>query len=275
MLHQSLRRFAITGLCAAACLASFGAGFAARADQDPWPDLKEALFGDRPIADGTGVIRLEAPYRAYDAAIVPVTVAAEIAQTAERYIKSVTLVIDNNPAPVAAVFHMTPRSGSARIATRVRINAYTNVRAVAETNDGALYMDTRFVKASGGCSAPALKDQDQSLARLGRMKLKQSKPVRLGQPNEAQLLISHPNYSGLQMDQVSRHYIPAHYVQDVEISYGNETIMTVEGAISLSEDPSFRFSFVPEGPGVLTVEVRDTEDAVFTRSWPIEPEAGS
>ena len=106
-------------------------------------------------------------------------------------------------------------------------------------------------------------------------KLKQSTPVRLGQPNEAQLLISHPNYSGLQMDQVTRHYIPAHYVQDVRISYGNETIMTVEGAISLSEDPSFHFSFVPEGPGALSVEVRDTEDAVFTQTWPVEPEAGS
>ena len=51
--------------------------------------------------------------------------------------------------------------------------------------------------------------------------------------------------------------------------------MTVEGAISLSEDPSFHFTYVPEGPGALTVEVRDTEDAVFTGSWPVEPEAGS
>lgn len=271
MMDLSLRRFAMLGLLAA----GFQAGPAAAEEDDAWSDLKEALFGDRPIAAGEGVVRLEAPYRAYDAAIVPITLVAEIPQAAERYIKSLTLVIDNNPAPVAAVFNMTPRSGTARISTRVRINAYTNVRVVAETNDGALYMDRKFVKASGGCSAPALKDQDKAMARLGRMKLKQSAPVRLGQPNEAQLLISHPNYSGLQMDQVTRHYIPAHYVQDVKISYGNETIMTVEGAISLSEDPSFRFSFVPEAPGALSVEVRDTDDAVFTQSWPVEPEAGS
>ena len=268
MMDLRVRRFAMIGLAAA-----FVARPAAGAEDEAWPDLKEALFGDRPIAAGEGVVRLEAPYRAYDAAIVPITMVAEMPQTAERYIKSVTLVIDNNPAPVAAVFNMTPRSGTARISTRVRINAYTNVRAVAETNDGRLYMDAKFVKASGGCSAPALKDQDKAMARLGRMKLKQSTPVQLGQANEAQLLISHPNYSGLQMDQVTRHYIPAHYVQDVKITYGEQTIMTVEGAISLSEDPSFHFSFVPEGPGALTVEVRDTEDAVFTQSWPVEPKA--
>ena len=77
------------------------------------------------------------------------------------------------------------------------------------------------------------------------------------------------------MDQLTRHYIPAHFVQDVRVSYGDDLIMTVEGAISLSEDPSFRFTYVPEGPGELSVEVRDTDDAVFTGSWPVTPQIGS
>jgi sulfur-oxidizing protein SoxY len=248
---------------------------AAGAKYDPWPDLKAALFQDRPILAGDGVIQLDAPYRAQDAAIVPITMAAEIPQTAERYIKTITLIVDNNPAPVASVFHLTPHSGSATISTRLRVDAYTNVRAVAETNDGKLFMAAKFVKASGGCSAPALKDQDKAMARLGKMKLKQSTPVRLDQPNQAQLLISHPNYSGYQRHPLTLYYIPGHFVQDVKISYGDRTILTVEGAISLSENPSFHFTYVPEGPGALTVEVRDTEDAVFTRSWPVEPEAGS
>jgi sulfur-oxidizing protein SoxY len=243
--------------------------------EDPWPDLREALFDDRPIHDGAGVISLDAPYRAYDAAIVPITMAAEFGQSEERYIKSITLVVDENPAPVAAVFQLTPQSGTATISTRIRVNAYTNVRAIAETNNGALYMATKFVKASGGCSAPASKDADEAMARLGRMKLKQSTPVALGEPNEVQLLISHPNYSGLQMDQLTRHYIPANFVRDVRITYAGQTIMTVEGAISISEDPSFHFSYVPQGPGEFAVEVRDTEDAVFSRSWQINPGAGS
>ena len=109
-----------------------GATLAAASEDDPWPDLREALFEDRPIQDGSGVISLEAPTRAYDAALVPVTLTAEMAQTSERYIKSITLVIDKNPAPVAAVFNTSPLAGSATIATRIRINEYTNVRAIAE-----------------------------------------------------------------------------------------------------------------------------------------------
>ena len=222
-----------------------------------------------------GVISLEAPYRAYDAAIVPITITAEIPQSPERFIKTITLLIDKNPAPVAAVFGLGPQNGSATIATRVRVNEYTNVRAIAEMNDGALYMASKFVKAAGGCSAPALKDQENALARIGRMKLKQSAKVEAGEPNQVQLLISHPNYSGLQMNQVTRHYIPAHYVQDIKVSYGGRTIMTVEGAISLSEDPSIHFSYVPEGPGQIDVEVQDTDGNVFKRSWPVEPAASS
>lgn len=257
------------------CALAFGSASAATGEDEAWPDLREALFDDRPILDGAGVIGLDAPVRAYDAAIVPIIMVAEIPQSDDRYIRSITLIIDNNPAPVAAVFQLTPRSGNATIATRVRVNAYTNIRAVAETNDGALYMATKFVKASGGCSAPASKDQDQAMARLGRMKLKQSRPVTVGEPNEVQLLVSHPNYSGLQMDQITRLYTPAHFVQDVEVRYAGEVIMTVEGAISISEDPSFHFSFVPDGPGNFAVEVRDTEGAVFSESWQISPEAGS
>ena len=248
---------------------------AAAEEDDPWPDLRDTLFADRPIEDGAGVISLEAPYRAYDAAIVPVTIKAEMPQSDARYIKAITLVIDKNPAPVAAVFGLSPLNGDATIATRVRVNEYTNVRAIAETNDGRLYMAQKFVKASGGCSAPALKDQEASLARLGKLKLKQSARVEPGEPSQVQLLISHPNYSGLQMNQLTRHYIPAHYVQDVSVTYGGQTLLTVEGAISLSEDPSVHFSYVPQGPGEISVEVRDTEDNVFSKSWSVAPAASS
>ena len=250
-------------LCAAPVLA-------AGDDDDPWPDLRATLFGERPIAEGVGVVSLEAPYRAYDAAIVPVTIAAEIPQTSARYIKTLTLIVDKNPAPVAAIFNLTPEMGTATISTRIRVNAYTNVRVIAETSDGALHMAEKFVKAAGGCSAPALKDMAAAEARIGKMKLKQSRAGKRQHPQEVQLLVSHPNYTGFQMNQLTRHYIPAHFVQDIKVSYAGQTLLTVEGAISLSEDPSIHFSFLPRaGSDELSVEVRDTDGAVFTRSWPV------
>lgn len=251
------------------------AGAAADSDDDAyWTDLKASVFGDRVIRDGAGVIALEAPYRAHDAAIVPISIIAGFEQTQARYISKITLVIDRNPAPVAAVFHLTPESGLATISTRVRINEYTYMHAVAETSDGELYGAEKYVKAAGGCSAPAQKDQDAALARLGKMKLRRSTALVPGEPNQAQILISHPNNSGLQMDQLTRHYIPPRYIRNITVSYAGRTVLTVEGDISLSEDPSIHFNFVPEGPGEMTVEAVDTDGEVFTRSWPVTAPTG-
>lgn len=263
--NKRFDRTALFAMAIACCLVPFVLPASAE-EEGSWSDIRAYLFEDREIADGAGVIRLDAPVRAEDAAIVPIKATAEIPQTAERYIKTLHLVIDENPAPVAGVFHLTPSSGVATIATRVRINEYTNVRAIAEMNDGKLYMATRYVKASGGCSAPALKDHEVAMSRLGKMKVKPISPFTPGEPNQVQVMISHPNYSGLQMDQVTRNWVPPHFVESIDISYGDRTIMTVEGDISLSENPTLRFSFVPQAAGELSIKAVDTEGGVFEMS---------
>ena len=244
--------------------------WAAGEDEIRWNALRGMLFQDRPIHDGTEVLTLDAPYRAHDAAIVPISVEPAFPQTEDRHIRTVTLLIDENPLPMAGRFHFTPASGRAAFSTRVRVNAYTNIRAIAETNDGELHMVKRYVKASGGCSAPAGKDPDAALARLGKMKLRQSGAMVLGEPNMAQLLISHPNHTGMQMDQISRHYVPAYFVNNIEVRYGDEPVLTVESDISLSEDPSIHFHFTPREPAELSVKVTDSKDKEFSRAWEVQ-----
>ena len=243
---------------------------AAGEDESRWNTLRTMLFQDRPIHDGADVLTLDAPYRAFDAAIVPISIEPAFPQTEERHIRTVTLLIDENPLPLAGRFHFTPASGRAAFSTRVRVNAYTNIRAIAETNDGELYMAKRYVKASGGCSAPAGKDPDAALARLGKMKLRQSDAMVLGEPNLAQLLISHPNHTGMQMDQISRHYVPAYFVNNIEVRYGDEPVLTVESDISLSEDPSIHFYYTPEEPAEISVKVTDSKDLEFSRAWEMQ-----
>ena len=45
-------------------------------DEAHWFALKQMFFGERTLHDGAGVISLEAPYRAHDAAVVPITINA-------------------------------------------------------------------------------------------------------------------------------------------------------------------------------------------------------
>ncbi len=116
----------------AAALAS-GMGTAqAQAPADPWPDIARDAFNNRPVGDGTGLLVLDMPYRAEDAAVVPVTVRATLPPGDTRAVTAITIVIDENPSPVAATFSLGPRSGVSEISTRVRVNSYTNVHAVAE-----------------------------------------------------------------------------------------------------------------------------------------------
>ena len=172
-------------------------------NHDAWNDIRDMLYEGQTIEDGKGVISLTAPYRAEDAAIVPITIAAAKPQTKGEFIESITLVIDQNPSPVAAVFHLTPDSGLATIDTRIRINAFTDIRAIARMNDGRLFMTTEFIKAAGGCSTPGLSEMDEAIARAGKMKMKFLASDVEGAGGQAQLLIRHPNFSGLQMDQIS------------------------------------------------------------------------
>ena len=153
--------------------------------------LKSAHFGNKAIAESTDIIELTTPYRAEDAASVPISITSKIPQTADRYIKTITLFIDLNPEPLAAVFHFTPDSGKADVAMRVRVNTYTNMRAIAELNDGSLSMHTVFIKASGGCSAPLGADLEAAMKRLGKIKFRKH-DVTLEKPSLAEMLISHP-----------------------------------------------------------------------------------
>jgi sulfur-oxidizing protein SoxY len=241
------------------------------AADETWVSIRDALFEGRELKDGSAIIALEAPKRAEDAAVVPVTVKALMAQTPELYIKTVHLIVDENPAPVAGIFHLHPSSGNATIGTRIRVNAYTNLHAVAETSDGQLYVVDRFVKAAGGCSAPGLKDKEVAMARLGKMQLKPMSVFAPGAVNEAQILISHPNYTGMQIDQVTRLWIPPDYVRDVKVRYGDTPVLEVEGDIALSEDPAISFSFVPEAPDAMTVQLEDSKGRKFEQSWPVGP----
>lgn len=233
--------------------------------------LRHAYFGDRPIVQSEDLIVLDAPRRAEDAAIVPISITAKIEQTDEQYIKTIYLFVDKNPGPLAGQFHFTPKSGRADLAFRIRVNAYSPIRAIAETNNGELYMSRRFIKATGGCSAPAGADLDAAMARIGKIKLKTNDVLKADEPNLAQLMISHPNLSGMQMDQVTRLYAPAHFVQHIKVSFEGEEVFSAETGFGISENPSFRFFFVPQSEGQLTAEITDSKNLQFTQTLRVDP----
>jgi len=260
-------------------LAAMAAGVLARraaaqapAVQDPWPPLASQIFDGRTVEDGGAILAIDAPYRAEDAALVPIGLHILLAPDDTRQIRRITLVVDGNPSPLAAVFSPGPASGIRSLATRVRVDSYTNIHAVAELSDNRLYAVARFVKAAGGCSAPAAKLEADAVPP-DSMRFRQFPPLAndASGRREAELLIRHPNYTGMQMDQLTRLYVPAYFVRTVRFWQGDDVLLSIEGGISISENPAFRFDYRPNGAGSFRAEVEDSKGGTARQEWPVAP----
>jgi sulfur-oxidizing protein SoxY len=259
-------------LLALLCVHSVAVAVEDQSEIDIWATfLKPKYFGDREVHAGKSIIEIRVPLRAEDAGIVPVSLNAKIAQTPERYIERMYVFVDKNPKPLAGLFHLTPAMGQADLSMRLRINEFTTVRVVAELNTGELHMDEGYTRASGGCSAPPpFLKLKEAKARIGQMKFRshrsdEDQAIALGQ-----LIISHPNITGLQLDQRTRAYLPADYVTKVVINFNGAHIMTAETDISISEDPSFRFFFQPRSGGTISAEMTDSKGRNFTTTFAVE-----
>lgn len=242
---------------------------------ETWEDMRGDVFGEREIKDAAGIFSIEAPYRAHDAAIVPVTIKQD--PETDLTIEKLTIIIDENPAPVVAELEFGPAMGAVDLQTRVRVDLYSNIRAIAEASDGNLYMAGRFVKASGGCSAPALKDMETSISQAGKMRMRFFGPQKVeeavlphsGDRREAQVMVRHPNFSGMQMNQLTQLFIPAFFVNEMEVKQGEDLVFRMEAGISISEDPVFRFQYTRNGAEEFSLRATDTDGGIFEKTFPI------
>ncbi|MEM7745901.1 MAG: quinoprotein dehydrogenase-associated SoxYZ-like carrier [Pseudomonadota bacterium] len=252
------------------------------AAESTWDELRPLVFGDAVPVLEPSVVQLTAPYRTYDD---PRTdIGARIDMPFGEFIETVTLILDDNPMPVSAVFDLTTPQPSFEFSATMRVNGPTMVRVVVETDRGNFYMAENFVKTSGtgACAAPPGTDPAEALATLGTMEFGLVAEVDTGivaslEPPTAssisgpsgrlaQLDIDHPSHSGMQMDQITLLFIPARYVDTVAVEADGTPIFNLTGSISLSENPAVRFR-IPEDSVTLGVRMTDTEGAVFENTF--------
>ncbi len=257
-------------LAAFACAAAFTAAPALAVDdsaarQERWGELRQSVFGDRKV-EQADLLTIDAPVRAEDAAMVPIT----LATSDPKDVKAATLIIDENPSPVAAKVTFGPAADPSVMKLRVRVNTYSNVHAVAETNDGRLVETVKFVKASGGCSAPVGVSDEEAMQGMGEMRLRVRDDVTPGKTATATLMIRHPNFSGMQMDQVKRTYTPPRYIKEIQVAYNDKDVFRLDGDISISSNPVIEFGFKPDAQkGAIKVSAVDTEGARWEKTFEV------
>lgn len=237
-----------------------------------WDEIRSGVFAGRTIQPAGGLVQLSTPFRPLDQRAVPIEVEATFADG--RSVRGITLIVDENPSPVAARFDFGGTREHVHLATKLRLNAATDVRAVIETSDGQLYMAERFVRFAGGqaaCSAPPSGSPEEIAATMGKMSLepldKQAAATRI-EPR-ARLRIMHPNHTGMVLDQLTLLYVPLRILTDLEVRQGEERVFAMQGSMTMAQDPVVEFDYRTNGATALHVEARDSDGASWSRNFPI------
>ena len=84
-----------------------------------------------------GRIKLEVAPLAENGNSVPLTVTVDSPMTAADHVKMIYVFSPENPLPDVVRFHLTPRSGRARVQTSIRLATSQKIHAVAEMSDGS------------------------------------------------------------------------------------------------------------------------------------------
>jgi sulfur-oxidizing protein SoxY len=121
--------------------------FAARPDK-----AFAATSAEEAIADYLGAtpadsdrVQMKIPDIAENGAVVPVTVTTDLED-----VESISVVVENNPTPLAALFVMSPNA-VAKVAVRIKMGQSSPVRAIVKAG-GKIYSTSKEVKVTiGGC----------------------------------------------------------------------------------------------------------------------------
>jgi len=244
------------------------------ADDPAWPDLKHALYGDQLLTQAGNIIEINAPYRSTDDARTQI--GGKVTVPDGQMIESVTVILDENPMPVSAVFDLANPVPHFSFDMSMRINGPTPMHIVTKTDRGQLFVSETFVKTSGtgACAAPPGTDPQLALATLGDMTLE----VRDAEPSislasltsepgaadkRLDIAIEHPSHSGLQMDQITLLFIHARFIDTIDVDVDGQDFVEITGSISLSENPDVDLS-IPGTARQIDVTLTDTDGHVST-----------
>ncbi|MBV8652822.1 MAG: SoxY-related AACIE arm protein [Alphaproteobacteria bacterium] len=102
--------------------------------------MQEALrkiVGEATVTPGK--VTLDLPPLVENGNVVPLSVAVESPMTEQDHVKAIHVLNQKNPQPYVIAAYLGPRSGVARISTRIKLADAQTVIAVAEMSDGSFW----------------------------------------------------------------------------------------------------------------------------------------
>lgn len=238
-----------------------GASYPADPLKSPlWEMHARNIFGDAPVVFDPA-LKVGMPVLAEDQHVFPVAIDA----SALKDVKRIVLFADLNPIPIALDY--SPEHAEPYVATRIKLDQRTPVRAAVLTGDGTWHVAGDWVDAAGGgCSAPprgrVKGDWAQHLGEMRGAAWVEGGHTRL------RFTVRHPMDTGL-VENVPAFNLDRMIVRDAG---GTELgKMTIWG--SISEDPAFTLVVDPVKAGPVTIDLHDSNGGEYEGS--LAPVAGA
>ncbi len=215
-----------------------------------WDHHAARVFGGAPVVFDERV-KVALPMLAENQHVVPVAVDARALGEVVR----IVIFADLNPIPVAVEY--TPLGAQAYVATRIKLDQRTPVRAAVLTADGIWHVAGEWVDAAGGgCSAPPVSRVRGDWAdHLGEMR---GATWDDGQATRLRMAFRHPMDTGM-VDN-----IPVYNIEQITVTDAAGTpLARMKIYASVSEDPSFTLKFPSNLGSGLKVAARDSGGLEF------------
>ncbi len=106
---------------------------------------------------------------------------------------------------------------------------------------------------------------------IGKIKIRLPRTVRKGQIITVKTLIMHPMETGLRKNKKTKKKIPAYYINDVSVYYGDQLITHEKWTIAVSTNPFMSFDLKVDKAAPLKVVWKDIKGGVYQKTVQIEP----
>ena len=108
------------------------------------------------------------------------------------------------------------------------------------------------------------------LSEIGKTAFKLPEGVKMNALTAVDVRVTHPNDTGFELNNQTVMYIPPHFVRSIKVSYGERKLFDAELDFSISENPQFRFNFLPHAPDELKAEVEDSRELHYRGSLAVQ-----
>ncbi len=168
-------------------------------------------------------IRITAPDRAENGAIVQVEIDANIAN-----VEAIAIFVEKNPTPLIANV-MLAKGAQAKLVTRIKMAETSDIKVVVKA-DGKYFTASKNVQVlENGCGGGGSANEKFESSMKLRAKQK-------GNLTEIKAIIIHPMHTGRAKDDAGN-IIPAHFIQIADLTLNGQPVLQMQWGTGIAKNP--------------------------------------